>query len=163
VFSAERAGRPVARRLFDLARRRDFSAAEKWRHHWRMRQRSQVQAMFQTGDDPCVMPWYTMTVRADGSVPLCCVLQGSGTERLQDRTLGEIWNGERMTRLRQQMRRVIAEGPNWRFDSQHDTEVRSMCSCAHPGTDRCHIRSFYYCWDLPFFHTLRETAATLQN
>lgn len=160
-IGAERDRRTMAGRLLELVRRQDFTAGEKWRHHWRMRLRAQVQAMFQTGDDPCIMPWYTLTVRADGSVPMCCVLQGSGSERLQDRTLAEIWNGERMTRLRQQMRRVIAEGPAWRFDPQRDSEVRSMCSCAHASPGRCHIRSFYYCWDLPFFHTLRETAAAL--
>jgi hypothetical protein len=160
-LGAERNRRPAVRRLFDLLRRRDFTLAEKWRHRVRMRQRAQVQAMLATGDDPCVMPWYTLTVRADGSVPLCCVLQGSGTERLQDSSLAEIWNGERMNRLRGQMRRVIAEGNDWRFDSGRDTEVRPMCSCTHPGAGRCHIRSFYYCRDLPFFRALRETAAAL--
>lgn len=162
-LGAERARRPLARRLFDLARRRDFSLGEKWRHHWRMRRRARVQAMLQTGDDPCVQPWYTLTVRADGSVPLCCVLQGSGSESLEDRSLAEIWNGERMSRLRRQMRRVIAEGLDWRFDPERDTEVRSMCSCAHPRASRCHIRSFYYCEDLPFFRALRETAGGLRG
>ncbi len=76
-LGAERNQLSVFKRLVGLARRRDFSTGEKWRHHWRMRRRSQVQKMFQTGDDPCIMPWYTMTVRADGTVPICCVLQGS--------------------------------------------------------------------------------------
>ena len=160
-LGSERDRRTRARRLFDLVRRRDFTLGEKWRHHRRMRRRARVQAILGTGDDPCVMPWYTLTVRADGSVPTCCVLQGSGAERLEGRGLAGIWYGEKMDRLRSQMRRLIAEGSVWRFDPERDTEVRSMCSCAHPRAGRCHIRSFYYCWDLAFFRSLRKLAAAL--
>ncbi|MCP4549569.1 MAG: radical SAM protein [bacterium] len=160
-IAGRRAQRPAWKRFVDLARRSDFSIGEKWRHHWRMHRRRRIQTMLRTGDDPCIMPWYTMTVRADGRVPICCVLQGSGAESVQDRSLTEIWKGPRMNRMRVEMRRVIAQGPAWRFDPRRDTEVRPMCSCTHPGADRCHIRSFYYCWDLRFFHALRRTAATL--
>jgi len=161
-LGSERDRLGVVGRLLSLARRSDYTLAEKWRHHWRMRRRSRVLAMLGAGDDPCIMPWFTLTVRADGSVPVCCVLQDAEGDLFGDRGLEEIWNGERMSRLRREMQRVIADGPGWRFDVTRDREVRPMCSCTHPRTGRCHIRSFYYCWDLPFFSSLRETASSLR-
>lgn len=52
----------------------------------------------------CHYPFDTLAVWSDGNVGPCCAYQGKNlvVGNINEQTLGEIWNGEKMTRLRKQ-------------------------------------------------------------
>lgn len=156
-----RGARSPLRRLGELAARRDATWAEKWRHHWRMKRRLRVLEDLGQRDDHCLMPWYTATVRADGSVPVCCVLQTTSLGNVRDRPLGEIWHGEGFGRARTQIRRAMAEGAAWRFDPGADADIQPSCSPSAPEAQPCPFRSFFYVEDRRFVGRLRASRRDL--
>lgn len=107
--------------------------------------------------DCCIGPWYTLTIRADGTIPVCCVLQRSTLGRLEDGPLGDTWRGAALQRVRRELRRMIARRGAW--EPGHYPDVVPMCHPASTGIERCHFRSFYFTRDLPFLRRLRATIA----
>lgn len=152
-----RGARSGLRRLAELAVKRDVTWAETWRHRRRMRRRGRTLLQLGRGDDHCLMPWYTATVRADGSVPVCCVLQTRGLGNARERSLREIWQGEGFERARAQVRRAMAEGAAWRFDPATDTEILPSCSPGARDVQPCPFRSFFYVEDRRFLAGLRSS------
>ena len=98
-----------------------------------------------------------MTVRADGTVPVCCVLQSSGVGDVHRQGPEEIWHGSAFGRIRRQLRRIVTEGAAWSHDPARDPEIGPACSptaaCAP-----CPFRSYYYAQDHRFFARLRRLA-----
>jgi len=156
-LAERRQAKSPLRRLSELAARRDATWSEKWRHHWRMKRRLKVLDDLGRRDDHCLMPWYTATVRADGSVPVCCVLQTRGLGDARVRSLREIWYGDGFERARRQIRRAMAEGPRWEFDSAADTEIAPSCSPTARDVQPCPFRSFFYVDDRRFVGRLRSS------
>lgn len=153
-LGARRAAKSPLRRLGELVARPDATWAKKWRHHWRMKRRLRILEELGRRDDHCLMPWYTATVRADGSVPVCCVLQTTSLGNVLDRPLREIWYGERFERARSQIRRAMAEGADWKVDPA-DTGIQPSCSPSAREVQPCPFRSFFYLGDRRFVERLR--------
>lgn len=149
-----RARKSAPRRLAEMLARRDQDLGAKLRHRRRMKRWHRTLQDLEAHPDPCILPWYSMTVRADGSVPVCCVLQSSGVADVQRQDLDEIWRGAAFGRIREQLRRILAEGAAWGHDPVRDPDIQPSCSptatCAP-----CPFRSYYYAQDHRFFARLR--------
>jgi MoaA/NifB/PqqE/SkfB family radical SAM enzyme len=157
----ERAEKSFLRRLIDLSRRRDLSWKEKWRHHWAIRHRNRALDTLRRIDDSCLMPWYALVARANGDVPVCCVLQGKVLGSLRQRSLKDIWHGEAFEGARRQLHRILEEGEAWHHDPGSDTAIESMCAPKREAF--CFMRNFFYCLDIPFLHRLHTAVAGVRN
>jgi len=142
----------AVRRLHSTLTRRDYSWRQKWNHHWRMRRRTEQKRLISDNIDPCIRPWYSLTVRTDGSVPVCCARQEQILANLDAGSLSDIWFGSRFQRLRTSMQAAITQGSSWRADEDPDSGVASRCSAASSGIERCPFRSFYFSGDQRFMH-----------
>ena len=145
----EHSAKGVLRRGVELLRRPGYSLREKLEHRQKMKRRGEVQAFLGTRRDPCIRPWYGLTIRSDGQVPVCCVRQHVLMGSVHEHTLAEIWRGESFTRYRAQMRKLILAGDGYRKDPADDL-LASSCQFDSVGIRRCPFRSFYYREDLDF-------------
>jgi len=149
----DRAGRGALRRTADFFMRPGYSLGEKLEHRRTMKTRGAVQAYLGTFRDPCIRPWYGLTVRSDGAVPVCCVRQHVLMGSVHEQSLKQIWEGESFRRYREQMRRVIASGETYKKDPKDDL-ISTTCCFDSRGIGRCPFRSFYYRNDLRFISRL---------
>lgn len=143
------------RRAAGFILRPGYSLGEKLEHREKMKRRGAVQAFLGTRRDPCIRPWYGVTVRSDGAVPVCCVRQHVLMGSVHEQTLGEIWRGEAFTRYREQMRKLIVAGDGYKKDSADDL-LSAACQFDSVGIRRCPFRSFYYREDLAFLERLEK-------
>ena len=120
-----------------------------------MKRRGAANAYLGTHRDPCIRPWYGLTVRSDGAVPVCCVRQHLLMGSVHDHSLEAIWEGESFQRYREQMRRLITAGEDYVKDPKDDLLSASCCFDSR-GIGRCPFRSFYYREDLPFISRLES-------
>jgi MoaA/NifB/PqqE/SkfB family radical SAM enzyme len=151
----ERSSRGAFRRAADFLLRPGYTLGEKLEHRGRMKRRAEVTALLGRHRDPCIRPWYGLTVRSDGAVPVCCVRQHVLMGSVHEQTLGEIWRGEAFGLYRAQMRRVLLEGDGSQRNAADDLVSVACCSDSR-GIQRCPFRSFYYRDDLPFFRRLEK-------
>jgi MoaA/NifB/PqqE/SkfB family radical SAM enzyme len=158
----ERAARGAVRRAAGFLLRRGQTLVEKLEHRRKMRRRAAVQAFLGTRRDPCIRPWYGVTVRSDGTVPVCCVRQHVPMGSVHRQTLGEIWRGEAFTRYREQMRKLILAGDGYRNDPADDL-LSAACQFTSTGIRRCPFRSFYYREDLEFLARLEKLVGPTQG
>ncbi len=147
-------------RLCSTLARPDFSLRQKWDHHWKMRRMMEARRLLAGNVDPCIRPWYSMTVRTDGTVPVCCVRQGQIFADLTSTALADVWYGSGFNALRQGMRRAIVQGASWSNDAATGSGVAKRCSAASTGIERCSFRSFYFRHDLHFFQRLASIAGS---
>lgn len=153
----ERSRMPRLVRLWKLFRRHDFSLSEKLRHHFLARRRTAARAALRRLDAPCLGPWHTLTIKADGSVPACCVLQDRKVADVRQRPIEEIWNGERFRRMREQVSFLVRHGHSAGFDPARCPDLVPMCNGA------CPFRNFYYCEDAPFLGLVQERVAAMRH
>jgi hypothetical protein len=151
----EHSAKGALRRAMELLRRPGYSLGEKLEHRKKMKRRGAVQAFLGTRRDPCIRPWYGVTVRSDGRVPVCCVRQHVLMGSVHDQTLDGIWRGESFTRYRTQMRKLIRAGDGYAKDPADDL-LSTACQFDSVGIRRCPFRSFYYREDLPFLRRLEK-------
>ncbi len=153
----ERSHQSWLRRLVDAP---PSSLRTRLHHHRRARLKARALALIRPSDG-CIVPWHSLVIRADGTVPLCCILQTRIMGRVPDDSLSTIWHGEAFARVRRQMRRTIRDGKAWR--STDDDDIVSMCAW-HSETSRlCVFRNFFYCMDLPFVRKLHETTDRIRR
>jgi MoaA/NifB/PqqE/SkfB family radical SAM enzyme len=147
-------------RLCSTLARPDFSTRQKWEHHWKMRRLLKARQYLTANVDPCIRPWYSMTVRTDGKVPVCCARQDQFVADLTDTSVADVWHGPRFNALRRGMRRAIVQGDSWSDRGVTDEGVAKRCSAVSTGIERCPFRSFYFRHDLPFYRHLASFAGS---
>ena len=113
--------------------------------------------------DCCLAPWHTLTMRADGSVPVCCVLHDMTIANLRDHSLEEIWFGPPMSRVREEIRRTFVEGERWKPDPDTDKHIRPMCAMNSDIDARCRFRNDFFCQDFPFLRKLHSTLKIIRS
>ena len=113
--------------------------------------------------DCCIAPWHSMTIRATGEVPVCCALQDRIIGQVRDGSVEAIWNGPAFARIRQQIRRSLREGENWRYVADRDTEIVDFCASICGRDKRCRFRSYYFSRDWPFMQRLRKAIARVRR
>jgi len=141
-------------RLRATLARRDFTLREKWNHHWKMRRSVEIRRLLRNNVDPCIRPWYSMTVRSDGTVPVCCARQERILADVRASSISEIWYGSGFARLRRAMGHAIRQGPAWPADRASASGVESRCSAAVSDAGHCPFRSSYFSHDLHFLRRL---------
>lgn len=161
AIGAERDQLSWLERATRLVRRSDLSWRERFEHHWRIRRRRQLVARAIDGFLPCIRPWYALTVRPDGIIPVCCVRQHRALADLDRQTLAEAWTGDGFQLYRREMRRVLTEGKTWQHDPARDRWARPRCAAGSSGLERCPFRSFYYLEDGSFVRNLRTLLGSL--
>ena len=115
-----------------------------------MRQRRGAQELLAQHGEPCLLPWYTLTVRADGSVPVCCVLQHRSVGNIYESSLAEIWKSEELANLRQALR-ASAHGEPPEPRPEGDLECTDdICTVKKRGQFDCPFRGSFYRHDLTF-------------
>lgn len=124
--------------------------------------RSRFQAL-QSICDCCLAPWHTLTMRADGTVPVCCVLHDITIANLRDYSLKEIWFGPPMSRIRGEIRRTLVEGERWKFEPDTDNHIQPMCAMNCDIDSRCRFRSDFFCQDYPFLRKLHSTITHIRG
>jgi MoaA/NifB/PqqE/SkfB family radical SAM enzyme len=158
-LAAERARTSFLRRGLNLLKRTDYSLAEKVRHHIRMKREQRASRELDGFDEACVIGWYSMLVRSDGTVAPCCILQGKPLGNIFRQSIDEIWHGEPYQRFRAELTRIIHEGRQWGARADDQT-VESVCGIQ--GSDLCPMKSFYFNRDSSFVHALDKAFATLR-
>jgi MoaA/NifB/PqqE/SkfB family radical SAM enzyme len=156
----ERGRRTLLGRGFSLLTMPGYSFRQKWDHHWMMKRRHEVRQLLIARPEPCIRPWYTLVVRSDGQVPICCVRQAHLMADVATDALKAIWEGEQFVQYRKQMRRGLIEGGNYK-PREGEKLISEACTTLEWGTRRCPFRSFYYRFDLRFYRRLLELIETL--
>jgi hypothetical protein len=103
--------------------------------------------------EPCLLPWYSMIIRADGSVPSCCALQHSNVATVEDRDLTSIWRGSTMATLRRQLR-AAALGGSYKPMNGHPAD--QICAVGTGSEFECPFKATFYRHDLRFSRRLAE-------
>jgi MoaA/NifB/PqqE/SkfB family radical SAM enzyme len=162
-IGAERSRQGRVRRALRTLARPDFSMRQKWDHHVKMRRLRTARRLLATGFDPCIRAWYSLTVKTDGTVPVCCARQHVILADLGTSTLEEVWYGPRLEALRRGMRRAIVQGASWSSAGTEDDGVALRCSAVSTGIERCPFRSFYFRHDQRFFRSLAEVPGRVEH
>ena len=153
--AAERNGRPLVERAMRFLRR-EGSLRTKFAHLTKMRRAVKADRDVEGFDESCVIGWYSMVIRSDGTVGPCCVLQGKPLGNIFQQTVDEIWNGAPYRQFRAELSRIMAEGEAWKA-AGNERVVDSICA-AKTGA-KCPMRSYYFIRDVPFVKELdREFA-----
>jgi MoaA/NifB/PqqE/SkfB family radical SAM enzyme len=155
-LSAERSRSGVVERGMRFLRR-EGSLAEKIRHYRRMNETPNSVAK---ADEACMIGWYSMVIRSDGTVAPCCILQHKNLGNVFKQPVAEIWHGERYQRFRKELTGIIEQGEQWASEPEHET-VESVC--AMKGTYLCPMKTFYFSRDVPFTQRLKTAYADLRQ
>jgi len=136
--------------------RREGSLREKIAHMMKIRRHVKADRAVEGFDESCVIGWYSMVIRSDGTIGPCCVLQGKPLGNIFKQSVDEIWNGEAYRDFRGELSRIMAEGEQWKA-AGNEKVVDSICA-AKSGS-RCPMRSYYFIRDVPFVKELDRTFA----
>jgi MoaA/NifB/PqqE/SkfB family radical SAM enzyme len=156
-LSAERGRTGIFRRGMNFIRRRDYSLADKIRHHVRINKKTYSVAKV---DEACMIGWYSMLVRSDGTVAPCCILQHKRLGNVFTQSVAEVWQSETYQRFRKELTDIIHDGEQWVANPDSQT-VEGVC--AVKGTYLCPMKSFYFNGDTPFIQGLQATFADLKR
>jgi len=151
-IGARRNSRSQLRRLTDYLARREAPRRTLDHRRW-MKARSGSRTMAALHGEPCLMPWYSMIIRADGSVPPCCALQHSSVATVEDRDLMSIWRGSTMATLRRQLR-AAALGQTYAPLIDHPAD--QICAVGAGSEFQCPFKATFYRHDLPFSRRLAD-------
>jgi MoaA/NifB/PqqE/SkfB family radical SAM enzyme len=156
-LSAERRKTGFIRRGINFLRRSDFSLAEKLRHHRRMNSKTHTLAK---ADEACIIGWYSMLVRSDGTVAPCCILQHKRLGNVFTQSVAEVWNSEAYQRFRAELTEIIQDGERWTKKAESQT-VEDVC--AIKGTYLCPMKTFYFSTDTSFMPGLETTFGNVRR
>ena len=148
-LAAERNARPFAARVADFLRR-DGSLAEKVRHYARMRRNARIDRETAGFDPACVIGWYSMLVRSNGTVSPCCILQHKPLGNVMTSSVQEIWQGEAYAGFRRELTAIIRRRAEWQ--PTDEKTVEGVCAVA--GSNLCPMKSFYFARDVDFVRGL---------
>ncbi|HEY6052088.1 MAG TPA: radical SAM/SPASM domain-containing protein [Thermoanaerobaculia bacterium] len=103
----------------------------------------------------CFFGWYTATVRGNGDLYPCCLLMSPDYPplgRANEGSFSRHWNGPGFTRLRAEMRGVLLDGADAKFDPAVHQVIRPQCV-----TDgACWLKNMYFRGDEDFYRRLGE-------
>jgi MoaA/NifB/PqqE/SkfB family radical SAM enzyme len=137
--------------------RREGSLRSKISHMMKVRRDVRADRAVDGFDESCVIGWYSMVIRSDGTIGPCCVLQGKPLGNIFKQSVDEIWNGDAYRDFRGELSRIMSEGEKWKA-AGNERVVDSICA-AKSGA-KCPMRSYYFIRDVPFVKELdREFAA----
>lgn len=148
------------RRIGTIFRSKEWPWSSKLRHQITKRFLPRSPALIRMSDG-CLTPWLTLTVRADGSVPVCCVLQTRKRAHIPEQRLREIWHGEAFAGLRRQMRRSILLRDSWKPDDANGLQM--MCAWDKSEGEHCNFRNFFYFMDHDFVRDLHGATARVRG
>ncbi len=156
-LSAERRKTGFIRRAINFLGRNDYSLAEKIRHHLRINRKTPDLGKL---DEACIIGWYSMLVRSDGTVAPCCILQHKRLGNIFKQSVADVWHSEAYQRFRTELTGIIHDGERWtkKSDSQTVDDV-----CAVKGTYLCPMKTFYFSRDQSFLPQLRSTFGDLKQ
>lgn len=149
-IGARRNARSRFQRLTDYVARQESPRTTIAHRKW-MKARSGSRTMSALHGEPCLLPWYSMIIRADGSVPPCCALQHSSVATVEERDLTSIWHGAGMTALRRQLR-AAALGHQYESMAEHPAD--QICAVGTGSEFQCPFKATFYRHDLPFSRRL---------
>jgi MoaA/NifB/PqqE/SkfB family radical SAM enzyme len=158
-LTAERSRRSPLKRLSDFLRRGDFTLREKIAHRARMRENAHIDREIAGFEEACVIGWYSLVIRSDGTVAPCCILQGKPLGNILKSPLEEIWNGETYRQFRRELSGIMTK-PDW-LPGENDHTVDALCG--NRGTEKCPMKSFYFNRDVPFVKALQREFAAKQR
>jgi hypothetical protein len=118
-----------------------------------MRQR--LRALDRTSNfrESCIIGWFSMMIRSDGTVGPCCMLQHKQLGNIFRQPVAEIWQGPAYQQFRAELSGIIAGGEEWQPGAR-DLTVEHLC--AIKGTNLCPIKSHYYIEDTTFVQGLER-------
>jgi MoaA/NifB/PqqE/SkfB family radical SAM enzyme len=110
---------------------------------------------FQMKNGHCFFGWYTATIRGNGDLYPCCLLMSPDYKPLGNASTGKFsdrWHGPEFTKLRSEMRHVLLEGENAKFDPEQHKVIRPQCV-----TDgACWLKNMYFRGDQEFYERLGQ-------
>jgi MoaA/NifB/PqqE/SkfB family radical SAM enzyme len=151
-LAAERASLPFSERVRRFIARPE-SLSRKLTHRRKMRDSERIRKETESFVENCIMAWFTMVIRSEGSVAPCCILQDKRMGNIMERSLREVWYGEDYNRFRRELTRIITAPHDW-TPSEEDKTVGDLCG--HRGEWPCPMKSFYFRRDVPFVHELEN-------
>lgn len=152
AIGVRRGSRTRFRRLRDFIGRRETPRKTIEHRRW-MKARSGSRAMAALHGEPCLLPWYSMIIRADGSVPPCCTRQHASVATVETDPLVSIWRGARMAALRRQLRAAVL-GERRELGGGHPGD--QICSAVNSAGFQCPFKATFYRHDLRFSRRLAE-------
>jgi MoaA/NifB/PqqE/SkfB family radical SAM enzyme len=152
-LSAERESKGLLSKAFRFLWRDDFSLAEKIRHHRKFRRGVIGSETTELLDELCVIGWYSMVIRSDGTVAPCCILQHKNLGNVGHSSVAEIWNSPDYDKFRVELSNIIASPNRW-LPSQDDRTVEAGCGLR--GTNLCPMKTFYFRADAAFVRSLSD-------
>ncbi len=156
-LSVERRAQRLMKRIASFVRR-EGTWREKIEHHLRMRRNVRDDVAVRDFDEACVIGWYSMVIRSDGTVAPCCILQGKPLGNVFKESVGEIWNGEGYRQFRRELSRIIREREAW---TPNDADRTVAPLCAAKSGEKCPMRSYYFIRDVGFVQALNGVFKSL--
>lgn len=157
-LSAERRKKPFLRKISTFLHR-EGSLREKVAHHMRMRRNARADAAVAGFDEACVIGWYSMVIRSDGTVAPCCILQGKPLGNVLRQSVEDVWNGEPYQHFRGELAQIIDQREQWSAGGA----VTAEAICAAKSGDQCPMRSYYFIRDVEFVRELSQTFRALRT
>ncbi len=133
----------------------EFSLKEKLEHRRNMKKRVLERFYLDKGLDPCLRPWYALTIRSDGNIPIYCVRQHILMGSIYKIYIKDIWHSDNFLNYRNQMRKLILLGKDFKNNFKDDT-LSKGCLLTNKGFNSCPFRSFYYRKDFGFMKKLES-------
>jgi MoaA/NifB/PqqE/SkfB family radical SAM enzyme len=150
-LGAERDARSRIGRMAELLNRRDQTLGQKLAHRRWMAVRAESRTLAREHGEPCLLPWYSMIVRADGTVPPCCVLQHRSVGSVAERRIEDLWHAPAMRGLRSRLR-AAAVGDVASDDRRDPSD--SVCAATGRAEFPCPFKATFYRHDLTFSRRL---------
>jgi MoaA/NifB/PqqE/SkfB family radical SAM enzyme len=113
---------------------------------------------FREENGQCFFAWYTTTIRGNGEMYPCCLLQTPDYKPLGNAVTGSVesqWNGPGFTKLREEMRDVMLTGGDIVYSTNRFQAIRQPCV----QKDLCWLKNMYFRADEDFYRELGEALA----
>lgn len=110
---------------------------------------------FRDENGQCFFAWYTTTVRGNGDMYPCCLLQTPDYKPLGNAMQGSVseqWNGPGFTTLREEMREVMLTGGEVIYRPSKFKAIRRPCV----EQNLCWLKNMYFRADEDFYRELGE-------
>jgi MoaA/NifB/PqqE/SkfB family radical SAM enzyme len=110
---------------------------------------------FQEKNGHCFFGYYTATIRGNGDLYPCCLLMSPDYKPLGNALDGKFakhWQGPQFTQLRTEMRGVLLDGGNAKFDPERHRVIRPQCVTE----GACWLKNMYFRGDQEFYERLGE-------
>ena len=150
--AAERQSQPLLRRIATFFTRAG-TLREKVAHNLQMKRNLRADAAVSSFDEACVIGWYSLVIRSDGTVAPCCILQGKPLGNVFQQSVEQIWNGEGYQRFRRELTGIIEKREQWTSEGSETVEAL----CAAKSGDQCPMRSYFFIRDTGFVNALGAT------